>query len=144
MCAGIPHPYNGPVFSLSPIKILVIVAVVMILLGPDKLPEVAHKLGASWRALKRIQERVESEVREVIPDLPSTGDLARLARSPVNLLNELADRADSRGATAEAPPPDAEASDTADTLWKGPLFDSTHHMPPTPRDLPPSPDPSLN
>ncbi len=59
-------------FSLSPIKILVIVAAVMILLGPDKLPEVAHKLGSSWRALKRLQEKVESEVREVIPDLPST------------------------------------------------------------------------
>ena len=144
MYCAIPHPYNGPVFSLSPIKILVIVAVVMILLGPDKLPEVAHKLGASWRALKRIQERVESEVREVIPDLPSTGDLARLARSPVNVLNELADRADLRGPTAETPPPEAAASETEETPWKGPLFDSTHHMPPTPRDLPPSPDPSLN
>ena len=83
-------------FSLSPIKILVIVAVVLLLLGPDKLPEVAHKLGSSWRALKRIQERVESEVREAIPDLPSAGDLARIARSPVNLLNTLADRVDAK------------------------------------------------
>ena len=131
-------------FSLSPIKILVIVAVVMILLGPDKLPEVAHKLGASWRALKRIQERVESEVREVIPDLPSTGDLARLARSPVNLLNELADRADLRGGAGEAPPAEEEPAEPDDPQWKGPLFDSTHHIPPTPRDFPPSPDPSLN
>jgi TatA/E family protein of Tat protein translocase len=133
------------VFSLSPIKILVIVAVVMILLGPDKLPEVAQKLGASWRALKRIQERVESEVREVIPDLPSTGDLARLARSPVNLLNELADRADQRDSATETPTaPEEEVSEPDESLWKGPLFDSTHHMPQIPRDLPPSPDPSLN
>ncbi len=138
------HPYNGPVFSLSPIKILVIVAVVMILLGPDKLPEVAHKLGASWRALKRLQERVESEVREVIPDLPSTGDLARLARSPVNLLNELADRADLRSGAGESTPPEDAVGESDESLWKGPLFDSTHHMPQTPRDFPPSPDPSLN
>lgn len=131
-------------FSLSPIKILVIVAVVMILLGPDKLPEVAQKLGASWRALKRIQERVESEVREVIPDLPSTGDLARLARSPVNLLNELADRADARGAADVPQAAEDEAPEADESLWKGPLFDSTHHMPPPQRDLPPSPDPSLN
>ncbi|MHB2028824.1 MAG: Sec-independent protein translocase subunit TatA/TatB [Acidimicrobiales bacterium] len=81
-------------FDLSPIKIMVIVAVVMVLLGPDKLPEVARKLGASWRALKNLQERVESEVRSAIPDLPSTGDIARIARSPVNLLNQLADRVD--------------------------------------------------
>src|SRR5450631_1227528 len=81
---------------LSPVKILVIVAVVLLLLGPDKLPDVAHKLGSSWRALKRIQERVEAEVREAIPDLPSAGDIARIARSPVNLLNTLADRVDAR------------------------------------------------
>jgi sec-independent protein translocase protein TatB len=83
-------------FSLSPIKILIIVAVVLLLLGPDKLPEVAHRIGSAWRSLKRLQERVEAEVREVIPDLPSSGDIARLARSPVNLLNQLADRVDAK------------------------------------------------
>ena len=62
---------------LSPVKIMVIVAVVLLLLGPDKLPEVAHRLGSSWRALKRLQERVETEVRDALPDLPSTGDIAR-------------------------------------------------------------------
>ncbi len=89
-------------FSLSPIKVLVVVAVVLILLGPDKLPEVAHKLGSTWRAIKRLQEKVETEVREALPDLPSTGDLARLARSPVTLLNELADRAEARERVAAA------------------------------------------
>ena len=70
----------------------------MLLMGPDKLPEVAHRLGASWRALKRLQERVEAEVREAIPDLPSTAEIARMARSPVNLLNQLADRVDAKEA----------------------------------------------
>ena len=94
--------------SLSPIKILVIVAVVLLLLGPDKLPEVAHKLGSSWRALKQIQERIESEVRQAMPDLPSTADIARMARSPVNLLNQLADKVDARDAKASesTKPPD--------------------------------------
>ena len=54
----------------------------LLLMGPDKLPEVAHRLGSSWRALKRLQERVETEVRDAIPDLPSTGDIARIVRSP--------------------------------------------------------------
>jgi len=86
---------------------MVIAAVIMLLMGPDKLPDVAHKLGAAWRAVKNLQERVESEVREAIPDLPSAGDIARIARSPVNLLNQLADRVDAkRAAAAEvaAPP----------------------------------------
>jgi TatA/E family protein of Tat protein translocase len=78
---------------LSPIKILVIIAVVMILLGPDKLPEVANKLGQAWRSLRRFQQKVEQDIRTAVPDLPSAGELARFARSPVNLLNELADRA---------------------------------------------------
>jgi TatA/E family protein of Tat protein translocase len=86
---------------LSPIKIMVIVAVVLLLMGPDKLPEVAHRLGSSWRALKRLQERVESEVRDAIPDLPSTGDIARIVRSPINLLNQLSDQVDAKDA-AEA------------------------------------------
>jgi len=93
---------------LSPIKIMVIVAVVLLLMGPDKLPEVAHRLGSSWRALKRIQERVESEVRDAIPDLPSTGDIARIVRSPINLLNQLSDQVDAKEAAEvrkNAPPP---------------------------------------
>ena len=125
---------------LSPFKILVIVAVVLLLLGPDKLPEVAHKLGSSWRALKRLQERVESEVREALPDLPSTGDLARMARSPVNLLNQLADQVDAKEAET------ANAVSDSVPIDPEPLF-----TPPTPRaalspsESPaPPPDPSLN
>ena len=81
-------------FSLSPMKIFVIVAVVVLLLGPDKLPEVAHKLGTTWQSLRRFQQRVETEVRGALPDLPSTGDIARMARSPIHVLNKLADRAE--------------------------------------------------
>jgi len=97
---------------LSPIKIMVIVAVVLLLMGPDKLPEVAHRLGSSWRALKRLQERVESEVRDAIPDLPSTGDIARIVRSPINLLNQLSDQVDAKEAAEvrkNQPPAPAEA-----------------------------------
>ena len=83
-------------FGINPIKIMVIVAVVLLLLGPDKLPEVAHKLGSTWRAMKRLQERVETEVRDALPDLPSSGDIARMARSPINLLNQLADQVDAK------------------------------------------------
>ncbi|MBW4030640.1 MAG: twin-arginine translocase TatA/TatE family subunit [Acidobacteria bacterium] len=97
--------------SLSPMKMLIIVAVVVLLLGPDKLPEVAHKMGSTWQSLRRLQQRVESEVRDALPDLPSTGDLARIARSPVAVLNRLADRAqgpspvDPAARDAPSPPP---------------------------------------
>ena len=71
---------------------MIIVAVILIFLGPDKLPQAARQIGQGWRSLKKFQQRVESEVREAIPSLPSSGDLARVVRSPVNLLNEIASR----------------------------------------------------
>ena len=125
-------------FSLSPMKIFVIVAVVVMLMGPDKLPEVAHRLGSSWRALKRLQERVETEVRDALPDLPSTSDLARMARSPVNLLNQLADKVDEKEA----------ATTVGDvTPVPGPVEDAPAPAPPPVRRAEPTalpPDPSMN
>ena len=136
-------------FSLSPIKIMVIVAVVLVLLGPDKLPDVAHKLGSGWRALKRIQERIESEVREVVPDLPSSSEIARIARSPVNLLNQLADRAEARdaGGTGVDDEPAGDPTETPDAA-PATLIDPNEPTPPpsaTPTSEVALPvDPSLN
>jgi sec-independent protein translocase protein TatB len=79
-------------FSLSPIKLVLIVAIALIVLGPDKLPEVARQVGSFWHSLKSWQSRIENEVRDVVPDLPSTADIARVVRSPVHLLNQLADK----------------------------------------------------
>mgnify|MGYP006269802909 CR=1 FL=1 len=76
--------------SLSPIKILIILLVVLLVVGPDKLPQIARQVGGAWRALKGLSSRVEEEVRSSLPDLPSTGDLARYARSPATLLDRLA------------------------------------------------------
>jgi sec-independent protein translocase protein TatA len=125
---------------LSPVKIMVIVAVVLLLLGPDKLPEVAHRLGSSWRALKRLQERVETEVRDALPDLPSTGDIARIVRSPINLLNQLSDNVDAKEAAAaqqSASPVATESEAPLVTPPSRPVVARTENS-----TLPP--DPSLN
>lgn len=75
--------------DLSPAKLLIVFIVVVVLLGPNRLPEVARQLGAGWQRLRDFHQRVDQEIRKSIPDLPSSQDLARLARSPVSLLNEL-------------------------------------------------------
>jgi sec-independent protein translocase protein TatB len=132
------------VISLSPAKLLVIAAVIMLLMGPDKLPEIAHRLGSSWRALKRLQERMEAEVREAIPDLPSTSEIARIVRSPVSLLNQLSDRVDAKEtADAAAAAPTSEVPPEA--LAPPPLLTSPP-LPNSPRadDNSPPFDPSLN
>jgi sec-independent protein translocase protein TatB len=76
--------------DLSPAKLLVIVIVAVILLGPDKLPQVARQAGAAWRKLRDFQRRVDQEVRQNIPDLPSSHEIARFARSPMTVLNRWA------------------------------------------------------
>lgn len=78
-------------FSLSPAKILVILVVALVVLGPDKLPGVARQLGALWGDLRRWRARLESEVRGVFPDLPPTQELTQAVRSPLTYLNRLAD-----------------------------------------------------
>ena len=125
-------------FDLSPIKIIVIIAVALLLLGPDKLPEVAAKLGSAWSSLKNIQKKIESEVREVVPDLPSAGDIARIARNPVNMLNQLAQKSDEKELTAKIIA-DLEANKAAGEE-EIPLAEA---LPMTPTDLSPAPDTTL-
>lgn len=89
--------------DLSPTKLLVIFVVVVLLLGPKRLPEVARQLGAGWRKLREFHGQVDREVRKSIPDLPTNQEIVRFARSPITLLNQLADRpgeaAESSGST---------------------------------------------
>ncbi|MEI7479107.1 MAG: twin-arginine translocase TatA/TatE family subunit [Actinomycetes bacterium] len=72
-------------------EFLVIGFIGIVLLGPDKLPGFARQVGGLWSAIKDYQNRIESGFREQIPNLPSTTEMARMARSPVSLLNKLAD-----------------------------------------------------
>ncbi len=117
---------------------MIIVAVILIFLGPDKLPQAARQIGEGWRSLKKFQQRVETEVREAIPSLPSSGDLARVVRSPVNLLNEIASR--------------TQSIDDMVDIEDGPLpgeLHSAEHAPEAPSageyvPPPPPPDPSWN
>ena len=76
-------------FNLDPGKLLVIAVVAIILLGPDRLPQVARQVGGAWRSFNEFRHRMESEMRSSMPDLPPTSEIARLARSPSALLNHL-------------------------------------------------------
>src|ERR1700727_286770 len=75
--------------NLDPGKLLVVAVVAIILLGPDRLPHVARQVGGAWRSFNEFRHRMESEVRNTMPDLPATSEIARLARSPSALLNHL-------------------------------------------------------
>lgn len=76
-------------FNLDPGKLLIIVVVAVMVLGPDKLPGVARQIGGAWRSLNDFRVRTEADVRSNIPDLPSTSDIVHLAKSPTALLSHL-------------------------------------------------------
>src|SRR5580704_13569733 len=99
--------------SLSPAKLLVILVIALIVLGPEKLPQVARQIGAAWHDLRRWRARVESEVRGTFPNLPPTHEVAQAVRSPLAFLDRLADEhekalTDEDGSTADP----ADASGT--------------------------------
>jgi sec-independent protein translocase protein TatB len=141
-------------FNLDPAKLLIIAVVAVILLGPDKLPQVARQVGGAWRSFNEFRHRMETEVRGSIPDLPSTTDIARLARSPSALLNHLSTM-DGKGEDTAADAADGAAAGTAaGATPETPPAPGTTSIPRTRPMTPPAPmrpsddvvtgDPSLN
>ncbi|MGA2209899.1 MAG: twin-arginine translocase TatA/TatE family subunit [Acidimicrobiales bacterium] len=64
--------------GLDPAKVLIILLVAIIVLGPERLPKVARQLGSAWRELTKLRERLENEVRSAMPDL----DIPKLPTLP--------------------------------------------------------------
>jgi Sec-independent protein translocase protein TatA len=64
--------------SLDPAKILMILVVILIVMGPERLPKAARQLGAAWHEITRLRQEVTDEVRAVMPDL----DLSSIPRIP--------------------------------------------------------------
>ena len=107
------------VLLLSPAKLLIVLVVALAVLGPDALPKVARQIGDLWRALKGLRQRLESEVRDVFPDLPPTETIIEAVRSPLSFLDSLVDAhaADDPAPAGDAhptgPSPDPVAPDHA-------------------------------
>ncbi len=102
--------------SLSPLKMVVVILVALVLVGPDKLPGLARQIGGAWKAFRSVSSKLEDEVRSSMPDLPSSGDIARFARSPVALLDSLAKLED----TELSPDPGAAPIDQSEHLVADP------------------------
>ncbi len=64
--------------GLDPAKILMILLVAVIVVGPEKLPRVARQIGGFWRELAKMRERFEQEVRDAMPDV----ELPKIPRLP--------------------------------------------------------------
>jgi sec-independent protein translocase protein TatB len=106
---------------LDPAKLMIILIVALVVLGPDKLPIVAKQMGAAWGEIRRFRERLETEVRGTFPDLPSTHQVAQAVRSPLAFLDQLADAHEREqhasgpdGASVDGASPDGASADGAE------------------------------
>ncbi len=89
---------------LSPEKLLFVLVVALVVLGPDTLPRAARQVSSTWRAIRALRARLEAEARTVFPDLPSFDSLTQAVRSPISYLNDLTSESDATtGVTVGAP-----------------------------------------
>ena len=77
---------------LDPGKLLVIGVVALVVLGPERLPRVARTVGSFWHDFSRWRATVDAQVKSAFPDLPSTSAIVASVRSPLALLDRLAEQ----------------------------------------------------
>jgi TatA/E family protein of Tat protein translocase len=84
------------VFDITPLKILIILLVALVVLGPERLPTLARQVARGWGDFRRFRDRVESEVRETVAGERST-------RPPATNASATSAMADGAGSGPEPP-----------------------------------------
>lgn len=69
--------------NISPLKILIVAVIALVVLGPEKLPEMTRRAGKAWGDFRHFRETMESQVREVIGDVPGLGDLRGMTNTGI-------------------------------------------------------------
>lgn len=113
------------VFGIGLPELIVIMVVILLIFGPDQLPEIAKKLGGTVRDLRRSLNDINNEVNEIKRPIQEIKDIASFAPTDTNVPSNLivADDADlpqpaaSQGGSAPseptaetAPPPEPPAN----------------------------------
>jgi len=93
-------------------EILVILLAALVILGPDRLPEVGRSIGRAGHKARTMTSGVESQVRDVIDDpaMQSIRELGEFAARPRQKLAQYALEAEAEARAQAAPvePPAAE------------------------------------
>lgn len=59
-------------FDITPLKILIVLLVALVVLGPERLPTLARQVARGWGDFRRFRDRVESEMRDTVAGEHST------------------------------------------------------------------------
>lgn len=61
--------------NLDPAKVLVILVIALIVLGPERLPRVARQLGMFLHEISQQRNRIVDQIRDQLPELPESGSV---------------------------------------------------------------------
>lgn len=88
-------------FGIGGTELFIIVLFVIIIFGPDKIPEMARTAGRAFRMFKKVQEDVEHVIRTEIYTPDILGNAADKPIAPVGLTStDTAKKDDSADASA--------------------------------------------
>lgn len=119
--------------SLSPEKLFIVLILALVLFGPDKLPKLARQMGEGWAKLRAFQQKMEREVRETMPDLPSSKQIAQMVRAPVSYLNSMVDEPEGpTTATLSSSPSEPQGTWPPDPEEPGAIKSTNGHGSPGP------------
>ncbi len=77
-------------FTLDPMKLLLVVVVALVLLGPDKLPAIARRVGSLMGDLESLRRSLREQAQRTVDGLPIADEL-HAARSAVESIRRAAD-----------------------------------------------------
>lgn len=83
--------------NVGPLELLVVVAVALIVVGPERLPELARSVGRMMRQLRQVQDEVRDMVATGVDE-----DVRRAASDLKRATSDLTKAADVRGTAREA------------------------------------------
>ncbi len=72
-------------FTLDPIKLLIVAVVALVVLGPDKLPATAKRVSSLLADLQRLRASIHQQVQEQVGDHPLVTDLSAVRNELMNL-----------------------------------------------------------
>ena len=95
--------------AIGPAKILVVLLVALIVLGPEKLPQMARQIGRLWADFRGFREGLEAEVRGAFGE--EGGDPLNYVRSTVTETFATASSTNPPAPSPEAPPEETAEAD---------------------------------
>src|SRR3974377_157443 len=89
--------------SLGPAGTLALLVAALLVLAPDKMPEIAKQVGKGFREFRRVQQHLKSELRDVVSEFDSPGQSPSVEQQAVPMLPP-------RDDTPPEPPPASAAA----------------------------------